>query len=257
MDCPEVQELIDAYALGAVEPPEGAAIEAHIADCVRCWDELTRAQRTAALLALSVPTKEAPHHLEARIISRAQRERELRRAEPAGPGVRIPWAVTSGVLGAATAAALAFAVFLQFQMNGLKDENSDLKETLTSASRELESQSAVLAVATAGDTATVPLPRASAPAGTWGQYQWSRHAGKGFIVCYNFPDLPPGETYQAWWITDTGPVPAGTFQTQDGACHFPMELAAVDRPRGIGVTREREGGSEKPSGEFLVRGLFP
>lgn len=71
MDCREVAELLDAYALGAAEREEDLAVREHVADCVRCWDELTDAQRTAALLALAVPLQHAGPSLRQRVIVRA------------------------------------------------------------------------------------------------------------------------------------------------------------------------------------------
>jgi len=53
MDCEQIAEMLDAYALGAADAKEAAAIEGHVADCVRCWASLGEAQRTAASLALS------------------------------------------------------------------------------------------------------------------------------------------------------------------------------------------------------------
>ena len=58
MDCPEAGELLDAYALGALEKREAAKLERHIGGCLRCWEELGKSQRTAALLAISVPIQD-------------------------------------------------------------------------------------------------------------------------------------------------------------------------------------------------------
>jgi anti-sigma factor RsiW len=42
INCEQVQEMLDAYALGAAEAADASAIEEHVGDCVRCWEELTR-----------------------------------------------------------------------------------------------------------------------------------------------------------------------------------------------------------------------
>jgi anti-sigma factor RsiW len=46
----ELQELLGAYALDAVEPEEAAAIERHLPTCPRCRNELTDHREVAALL---------------------------------------------------------------------------------------------------------------------------------------------------------------------------------------------------------------
>lgn len=46
----ELQELLGAYALDAVDPEEAAAIERHLPTCPRCRNELTDHREVAALL---------------------------------------------------------------------------------------------------------------------------------------------------------------------------------------------------------------
>jgi hypothetical protein len=46
----ELQELLGAYALDAVEPAEATVIELHLATCPRCRDELAQHREVAALL---------------------------------------------------------------------------------------------------------------------------------------------------------------------------------------------------------------
>jgi hypothetical protein len=46
----ELQELLGAYALDAVDPDEAAAIERHLPDCPRCRNELADHREVAALL---------------------------------------------------------------------------------------------------------------------------------------------------------------------------------------------------------------
>ena len=62
---PEIEELIGAYALDAVEPDERAAIEAHLAECPRCRAEL--AEHLEAASYLSYTGAPAPERLWGRI----------------------------------------------------------------------------------------------------------------------------------------------------------------------------------------------
>ena len=68
VDCEQIRDLLDAYALGAADAPEAAAIEEHVADCVRCWSSLEEAQRAAASLALSTVLQKAPPSLRSRVL---------------------------------------------------------------------------------------------------------------------------------------------------------------------------------------------
>ena len=103
MDCDQVGELLDAYALGAAEADEAAALEEHVADCVRCWSSLNEAQQAAATIALSTAFQRAPASLRKRIL--AETERGERRGVPELlQFVRGLWPVGAGVVTAAAAA---------------------------------------------------------------------------------------------------------------------------------------------------------
>src|SRR6266511_1438962 len=75
MGCAEALERVDAYALGALDSGEAAALQRHLSDCAGCREELGKSQRTAALLSLSVPIDEARSQLRDRIMARAESER--------------------------------------------------------------------------------------------------------------------------------------------------------------------------------------
>jgi anti-sigma factor RsiW len=73
MDCEQVKELLDAYALGAVEPEEAAALEAHMEDCARCWHSFSECQRAAAAIALSANLCRAPESLRRSVLAEIER----------------------------------------------------------------------------------------------------------------------------------------------------------------------------------------
>lgn len=74
MWCKDVRELLDAYALGALEPEDRGPIEEHLADCLRCWEHLEESQKAAALLVLGVPLEEPREDLRQRILAQAAKE---------------------------------------------------------------------------------------------------------------------------------------------------------------------------------------
>jgi hypothetical protein len=100
--CEHVRPDLGAYALGALEPAEAAAVEAHLAACPTCAAELARLEPLPGLIAradgLEIPPP--PAALEERILDRvaASRPRDVRRMR----GLRRPRR-----LGAVAAAALA------------------------------------------------------------------------------------------------------------------------------------------------------
>src|SRR6478609_2271004 len=75
----EIQELLGAFALDAVDGDEAEAIELHLRECPRCRAEVTEQREVAALLAHTGAT--APEGVWVRI---------LEELEPVPPALRMP-----------------------------------------------------------------------------------------------------------------------------------------------------------------------
>jgi hypothetical protein len=274
MDCSQVLEMLDAYALGASEAAEAKVIEEHVADCVRCWDELSSAQRTAALLALTTVMEQPPERVEQRIIAQAQRERTPVpvRTEPRQSFWRrvwSPWPATAGAFGIASVAALAVSGVLAMQMQDLRDENDDLESQLRATvfqldaqteltATQFEDQRTVIAVLSDEDREQVDVAAESERMAADATYTWSAEKHEGILVCENMPELPPGKVYQLW-ITERGTAtPVRQFLATDGACQVTMSIdSSWGTPTGIGVSIENApGGAERPTGGWLLYGHF-
>lgn len=268
MDCEQIRELLDAYAVGALEPGDIKFVEEHVADCVRCWDELSTGQRTAALIALTVPIEQAPARLGQRIIAQAQRERS-QKPERAPFWQRLRgWPAAAGVLGTASVAALSVSAFLGMQMQDLRDENNSLEAQLGSVTATLQGQLAdtneqladqqsISAVLSDDSHKQVDVEPPGGRGIAQAYYTWSPDSRKGFMICENLPVLEPNEVYQVWVVTATDQkVPMTTISMENGTCQATMDFAAVTftgRLIGIGVTAEdAPGGTTQPSGPWLL-----
>jgi Anti-sigma-K factor rskA len=255
MNCDEARELLDAYAIGALEQSETDEVARHLESCLACWEELRKSQRTASLLALSVPIHQAPPGLRERLM--AQAEREASGVAMVDRGVVPLWErLRPGLRTTARAAALAgvialvFSGFLQIQMSGLRGDKNDLEDQLSAASTELEQQRQIMSVLSASDTRKVPIEASITNSSAESVYNWSGESDTGFIVCSDFPSLPGGSVYQAWFTAGGGSAePIATFVPQDGRCQIPIDMSRLAwRPAGIGISVEPEGGSLRPSG---------
>jgi hypothetical protein len=256
LDCQQVAEVIDAYALGALSAEEARAVDEHVEGCVACWGLLREAEETAALVALTAPMKPAPNWLGQRIISEASRTAKRKKGEDAGILSRMPisWPAATGIFGTAAAAVLVFAFSLQLQVDDLEEDNDQIQQQFASTQASFGD---IIRVATAEDSeahemeASEPAPSgAEAPEG---EYRWSRTEGMGVIFCRDLPEIPEDQVYQAWYDTEPDPISAGTFEAHEGDCfHLMQPVVLVSQATGVGVTREREGGSDKPSGRWLI-----
>jgi anti-sigma-K factor RskA len=107
-----------AYVLGALEPDEAAAFEAHMRTCVVCRDEVQAFRGTADALALAVPQYEAPKALRRRVMRAVrdepspQQARRRRAPALAWLGLRPAWAGVAAVATVAAVAALTLGLTL-------------------------------------------------------------------------------------------------------------------------------------------------
>ena len=251
MDCEQVRELLDAYALGAADAAEAAAIEEHVADCVRCWSSLDEAQRVAASLALSTAIEKAPPSLRRRVL--AETERRQRPALAFVPKrLRGFWPAATGVLAAGAVAALAFALVLQAEVNDLRGDRDRLTADVQNAGGVLDEQRQLMAVLAAPDAQQISLQPADPSSQALAVYYWSRSSRTGALLSNNLPPLREGQLYHAWLLTGDEIYHAGSFEAWNGVGQLSMDIKDVSgRPVGIGVSMEDAAGAERPREMFL------
>ena len=251
MDCEQIGELLDAYALGAADTPEAAAIDKHVADCVRCRSSLDEAQRVAASLALSTALQKAPRSLRSRVIAEAGRRQ--RPALPPFPArLRWLWPAATGVLAAGVAAAVAFALVLQTEVNDLHDDRDRLASDAQKAGAVLNEQRRLMAVLAAPDAKQINLQPADASSDALAVYYWSSSTGTGALLSNNLPPLNEGQVYQVWLLTGNQVYDVGRFRSWNGVGQLSMDIKGVSgRPVGIGVSIEDAAGAEQPREMFL------
>jgi cell division protein FtsB len=255
MDCDQVKELLDAYALGAAEPEEAAALEEHMEDCARCWHSLNEAQRAAAAIALSSNLCRAPESLRRNIL--AEIEGMQHPAEPRLlERVRRLWPAGVGLLAATAAASLAVALFLQMELSDLRSENDRLTAEVESADARLAEQQQVMALLSAPDAQQIRLEPTDPASSAAAVYHWSGSARAGALTCNHLPPLQEGQVYQVWFLTESESYPAGRFRSWDGIGQLSVALEDLpERPVAIGVSIEYSEGVGEPSEMFLIAEL--
>ena len=76
------------------------------------------------------------------------------------------------------------------------------------------------------------------------------------IAASNMPPLPPGQTYQVWFVLPDDPVSVGFARVDAAGRLFESLDSASDTAQliAVAVTMEPEGGVETPSGNVLLLG---
>jgi anti-sigma-K factor RskA len=274
--CEEFQEVVAAYALGAVDREERAACEAHLVEATHrgCEEAYRRALATVAAMAGALP-RVAPGDGVWRAI-------EARIGTPERPVVLPPRRRSLGwVTALAAAAALVFAVlWIDQRRTASRDRRAALDEIaaahhaaataqqraeadaqaraalegeLRGVRGALDAQRQVLALLGAPGSRVVsldPQPGRTGRASAVVNLEQQR----AIVVSGSLPP-PDGKTYQLWVIRGTAaPTPAGFLNPSDGGLLLgqidPALLAAA--PDALAVSLEPPGGSPAPTDVQLV-----
>ena len=242
--------MLEAYALGAVAPEEGAHIEEHIAECLACWEHLSESQRTAALLALAVPLEEPRESLRQRIIARAKRDVQPV-AEPSPRRWRLPRFAAVG----ATALALSAVGVLSWSVVHV---HNDVQQQATVNGQQNTIVHQLAAVLTSPDMQKEAMVTSGIAATTaaGAYYVWTRNGNLGSIVCHDLPPAPQGDVYQVWLSYDQRVVSGGTFTPSEGLCQHFVSLESGSPLSSVRVSVEPSGGSSSPSNEIVLTASF-
>jgi anti-sigma factor RsiW len=274
---PEIEELLGAYALDALEPDERALVEAHLATCPRCAAEVAQHHEVAGLLAND--GGDAPGELWDRIAERLETpaapswERLAARLQvPAGAvdGVahlpaagddgrapagivpiargRRPGRLATVVVSIVAAAAALAAVVLGVQVHHLNRQVSAL-----SAPHETVTQAAQTALEdpTTQRVQLTPTATSTAPRGAVVTLVVAR-SGTGYVIADGLHALPPQETYQLWGSVGGQLISLGVLGSDPGVATFTFDSAA--KVQAYAITAEQSGGSVQPTHQPLVEG---
>jgi len=255
----EVQELLGAYALDAVEPDEAELISAHVEECPRCRDELANHREVAGMLAYS--GQEAPKGLWDRVVAGihdSSSSAAFAGPEPTAPNLapvtvlgsraRSRWLTPGGrVVGALAAAAVVVVALLGVQVVRLQHRTDNLSGEVASMAGAPTMQSVRLAAAEPG-ARRVQLRSLSGGAQLEAVIL---PGGTGYLYDSSLSPLPSGETYQLWGVVGSERISYALM----GATPAPVtEFRAGAGVQALAVTEEVAGGVEQSSHSPVVVG---
>jgi anti-sigma factor RsiW len=260
----EIQELLGAFALDAVDADEAATIEAHLATCPRCRDEVrdhrevasllayagTRApaglwERLAASLDEAPPAAEAPELGSVRQISQpvaARTSGAARSSRRRRPAARVAAAVVAATmlagLGAVGGAQMQAALNTDDPASPVVGSRERILEEALAAAREQGSRTVHLLT-----PQNAPIADAVVTAG-----------GTGYLIGKGAPALPDGRTYQLWAVANGEKLSVGVLGGEVDVLTFQapkaLDALALTVERSPGVVASQN----QAVGYGLVRG---
>jgi anti-sigma factor RsiW len=241
MDHEEIETLLGAYALDAVDPDEARAIEEHLATCPRCRAELAAHLEVATLLGNT--GSEAPHGLWDRIADQLDESTVV--ASSSALIARLPRQKRRMrfAMPALAAAAVIAVVALSFQVAHLDHEVNHPPGT--------EALAPAVDATLASAHSTVTLTSAT-----------TKHAGTiivgkdgtGYWISSDLPPLSAERTYQLWGLVHGRAVSLGLLGAD--AQRYSAFRVQPGTSR-LMVTAEPEGGTPAPTGAVVVTAATP
>ena len=251
----EFLEQVDAYALGALDPAEARALEAHLASGgphPGCEAALARANQTVAALASDLaPVTPPPRVWEA--VARSI-------SGPASPQAPAPLRAPSHRRAPAWAYAIAAAAVLTLVVSGLgvrEARRAEAQASATAAACARELAEARIDVLRKEDALQLlvepgtqlvslkPTPDAKGPlAQSSGVVIFNNPRGRALFLGKSFPGEPTHD-YELWLIRDGKTIAAGLLPPgPDGRVFADVrpEVLTGGRPQNFAVSLEQKGG---------------
>jgi hypothetical protein len=246
MNCTELRDHYDLYALGLADEPESGEIRAHLSrGCEVCMGEMKRAREMMSLLGgSSEPATPSP---------------KLRRRILASVGVEQRGFGWAPLLAGATALSLAAAVYFGGREWDFSKQVVALREQSRTQNIELTRLNEAFAILNSFDTTVT----------SFGENQ-PKPRGKVFVnpakgmllIASNLPQAPAGKAYELWLIPKAKggqPVRFGMFQSESDGSVMHIEHAPVDATNtaAVAVTMEVDTGVDAPTNTPVIVAPLP
>jgi anti-sigma-K factor RskA len=252
--CDSYRDLIEAYALGALDADERSSFEQHLATgCKDCAQKVAEARVLVSQLAYLAPDAAPSSMLKGRLMQTVRNEAQA--AKPSSPAAKnvVPLWFWAGV-----AALFFFTVLEAWDARIMREEMRTVNERATlemQKRQELQQELALLrreqTILTDPASVKIPLPGKNPDLpkleATW-------HSALGIIVSGQ-KVAPPGEgrVLQLWLIPKAAgskPVPSLAVRPDADGRYFLLVAnppGSMDETKALAITEEPAGGSAQPT----------
>ena len=233
------RENIPAYALGALDAEDAAALEAHLRTCEACRDELAAYRATSDNLLINIhpqkPSAALRQHLQRQLPGTQKSERS-----------RLKWSFGRVAVGIAIILLLVLNVLSISQVRALQNQQAQLVH-------QIQNGQMALAMLSYPNTKSFPIKEKNVT----GSLLLDKEYNNAVLILRGLPSIPDNQTYQIWLIApNQDRTSAGLLRPQTDLPFISEPINATQDLAnfvGIGMTIEPAGGSDHPTGMQIFR----
>jgi len=265
----DLREMIAPYALGALDPPDLAAVEEHLNDCAFCANLAREAGEVGHYLSYAAPYRAVPEGGLARLMASIRPSsftavpRVVAALAPSGEvpkrrfRPRLPaW------LRSPSAVPLAASLLLMLGLTGwnaeLMRELHGERDEMNLLHQRLGEQSHLLVMVTSHTAVTRPLESTALAPSAQVRLIMDGDTNSAMLMANRLPPLPPGRVYQVWLGRQGARMPAGRFmvdQQGDGECNLELD-DSVHSYDSAWITLEPMKGTPTPNSPGVAKGTL-
>lgn len=242
MNCNELRDHYDMYALDIAEEPERSEIRAHLnRGCEICMTGVRRSMETAALIGVTVSPAQPSPQLRRRILASIGSEER-----------RSGW-IPLWASALAMAALIVVAVYFAASSGHYAQAAALLRDRMRGQTAQIARLTEAFEILSGPRTTEVSFGGAQ-PQPPQGKVFVNASRGV-LLIASNLPRTPADKIYEMWIIPKGAkPVPAGLFQSQDDGNAIHVQPGAVDltSTAAIAVTVENQTGASQPTTQPLI-----
>jgi anti-sigma-K factor RskA len=233
------RENIPAYALGALDAEDAAALEAHLQTCASCRDELAAYRAVSENVLMTLPPQNPSATLRRRLQSQLPSAQKAVRA-------RLHFSFSRVAMGIAIVLLLALNVFSISQVRALQSQKAQLIN-------QIQNGQMALAMLSYPHTQSFPIKEKN----VMGSLLLDKEYNNAVLILRGLPAISDNQTYEIWLISPNQKrTSAGLLRPQ---ANLPFISEPVSSTQdlanfvGVGMTIEPAGGSDHPTGLQIFR----
>lgn len=259
----EYEELLTAYALGAIDARDGEVLGQHLAACEDCRSELVALRDASALLAHGAPREVPGDHVRAQILTQVRSERKPQvsvrtnvlampaRSSRVSPNIlRIAAAI-------AFVALLTGVIVLWRRDARMQNELAQLSQQLQSQQSEqarnrelMERQKEALTLLSSAASRKIELTGTQVAQTARATFMFDEKSGRAMLMTDGLPATANDKAYQVWFIPKGhAPMPGKVFSVDSKGHAMIMDQMPLEALKDsvIAITVEPKAGSQTPT----------